>query len=153
MICSRRKSKSSSQFDRLVCAVDSLEVSSSSASSMGYESITLAFRTVSVIHCPSVCIWLCSGSSSYSKPDVNFISWRDLRPRVQRVVNLERCFYRVRCILDDTSVSKIKLLQSRVVSHATFLSLRNLTVSRVFSISGIFPLRPAIRRWRFSSMN
>lgn len=42
VICSRRKSKSSSQFDKLVWAVDSFDDNKSSASSMGYESITLA---------------------------------------------------------------------------------------------------------------
>lgn len=42
VICSRRKSRSSSQFDSDVFAVLSFPTSSSSASSMGYESITLA---------------------------------------------------------------------------------------------------------------
>jgi hypothetical protein len=43
VICSRRKSKSSSQFDKLFLAVDSFELSSSSASSTVYDSITLAY--------------------------------------------------------------------------------------------------------------
>lgn len=42
VICSLKKSKSSSQFDRLVCAALSLPFSNSSASSIGYDSITFA---------------------------------------------------------------------------------------------------------------
>lgn len=44
VICSRRKSKSSSQFDKLVFAVDSFEPSNVSASSIGYDNITFAFH-------------------------------------------------------------------------------------------------------------
>lgn len=42
VICSRKKSRSSSQLAKLVLAVDSLLLSSVSASPMGYDNITLA---------------------------------------------------------------------------------------------------------------
>lgn len=42
VICSLKKSKSSSQLDKLVCADDNLELSSSSASLIGYDNITFA---------------------------------------------------------------------------------------------------------------
>lgn len=54
VICSRRKSKSSSQFDRLVLAVDSFESNKVSASSIGYDSITLACLHVSKLD-PATC--------------------------------------------------------------------------------------------------
>ena len=41
--CSRKKSRSSSQFDKLVFAAPSFELSNVSASSMGYDNITLAY--------------------------------------------------------------------------------------------------------------
>lgn len=44
VICSRIKSRSSSQFERLVLAALSLDSSSAWASSMGYESMTLACK-------------------------------------------------------------------------------------------------------------
>ena len=42
VICSLKKSKSSSQFDKLVCADESFELNNSSASSIGYDNITFA---------------------------------------------------------------------------------------------------------------
>ena len=42
VICSRRKSRSSSQFAKLCCAADSFDFSSTSASAVGYDSITFA---------------------------------------------------------------------------------------------------------------
>lgn len=53
VICSRRKSKSSSQFERLVLAVESFVSSRVSASSMGYDSITFALRNVSRVSLPT----------------------------------------------------------------------------------------------------
>lgn len=48
VICSLKKSKSSSQFDKLCFAVDSLDCRSVSASSTGYDNMTFACRPVSL---------------------------------------------------------------------------------------------------------
>lgn len=52
-------------------------------------------------------------------------------------------------------VYKVSLSSNEVSigSPPSLLSFRNCTVSRVFSMSGNFPLRPATRRCRLSSMN
>ena len=49
VICSLKKSKSSSQLDKLVCADDSLELSSSSASLIGYDNITFACHKLAML--------------------------------------------------------------------------------------------------------
>lgn len=145
MICSLKKSRSSSQFAKFCFAAESLEARSSSASSMGYDSITLAY------HLSAFC-------STQSQSHVYRILPTINRPPPSVVCGLLRRGYRstrMLFLLDLIRARQIiGMAEFRVLRYRhTFRVLRNLTVSSVFWISGILSFSPTARRCWFCSMN
>jgi len=85
VICSRRKSKSSSQLASDDCAASSFESSRVSASGSGYASITLACdASVFESECHNLTI-----GDAYTEPEVDFFGSWHVRFSVECVVQLE----------------------------------------------------------------